>query len=168
MRAISAVSSSSHNFQPKCSASRRAISAPPLPYSRSTVMVRICMAPSEILVYCDWASRLYFLHQEHEGNYNQDGHREEPEVVNVGEHGRLLIEQIGDHGVGLMRSLIGARPARNKHLRRSCNHCLKTGIPFVDVPGKARLVKLSTAREHGCYKRDSDAAADISGKVDQT
>jgi len=38
----------------------------------------------------------------------------------------------------------------------------------VDVAGKARLVKLSAAREHGCSQVRSDAAADISGKIDQT
>src|ERR1700723_470350 len=91
MRAISAVSSSSHSFQPKCSASRRAISAPPLPYSRSTVIVRTCTAPPETLVYCDWASGLNFLHQEHEGNHDQHRDGQEPEVIDVSKHGRLLI-----------------------------------------------------------------------------
>src|ERR1700722_4292567 len=133
MRAISAVSSSSHNFQPKCSASRRAISAPPLPYSRSTVMVRTRMAPSGALVYCDWSSGLYFLHKEDEGNHNQHGHREEPKVIDVSEHGRLSIEHICDHAVSLVRSLRGARPARNQHMRRSCNHRLKTRTPSMDV-----------------------------------
>src|SRR5208283_2149308 len=105
-RAISFVNNWSHSFQPRRPATRDAISAPPLPYSRSIVITRIIdisrrtsvvapghhssryeLSPSRpsLLFHCDTASsRFVLLQGERKHKHDRRHRRQNPESVDVG------------------------------------------------------------------------------------
>src|SRR5438093_7164761 len=80
--AISSVSSWSQSCQPSRSANCLAISPPPLPNSRSTVMMRYTIH----LVHGNFSPWPGPLHKEDQGNHTQNSSAEEPKIVDVGQH----------------------------------------------------------------------------------
>ena len=69
------------------------------------------------LVYSHSASGSAFFHKENEGDHQQDGDGEKPEVVEIGQHGGLPLHGIFDQGVGLLVSKGGARAVCPHSLR---------------------------------------------------
>ena len=99
-------------------------------------------------MYSYWAARLHFLHQEDKGEHDEHGYAEEPEVVYVRQHGGLSIEHICDHGVGLVRSLIGGRSFGYKRARSLSNYGLELWTSRMYVVIQIGLMELSPPREH--------------------
>src|ERR1700691_5587346 len=105
------------------------MSVPPLPYSRSRVMILTDFtgAPGG-LVYRHRAAMFYFLHQKNEGNHGGDAAAQNPEIVNVSEHGGLAVQIEGHHSVGLAGSLSGAGAAGGKHMGDGGKRGLELGV----------------------------------------
>src|SRR6202453_3934122 len=126
------------------------MSVPPLPYSRSRVMIftDITGAPGS-LVYRYRAAMFYFLHQENEGNHGGDADAENPEIVNVSEHGGLAIQIEGHHSVGLAGGFGGAGAAGGEHVGDVGKRGLELAVARIEPGGEIGLMHLGAACEHG-------------------
>src|ERR1035438_7228850 len=113
--AISEVSCWSQSFHPRRRASSQAMAAPPLPNSRSSVMMRNirtlpprARAPAphliEPILVNDHPSRFRLLDQKYARNQAADHDPEYPEIINVGQHRRLPDNIRLQHGMGMLLS----------------------------------------------------------------
>ena len=114
------------------------------------------------------AAGFYFLHEENERDHCRDANAENPEVINVGEHGGLAVQIEGDHAVGLASCFGGAGAAGDEHVRDIRKRGLELTIPRIEAGGEIGLMYLGTAGEHGGDKGNADAAADIAREVDES
>ena len=60
------------------------------------------------LVYRHSSAGLGFFHQEDHGNHGQNRHPEEPEAIDIGQHGGLPLSRALDQGIGLLSCAGGA------------------------------------------------------------
>jgi len=119
----------------------------------------------------DLACGLRVLDQERKRDHAKDHDPEHPEIIDVGQHGRLL-DHIRLHqriGMLLRRAASGARPsaAARESIRHPVQRRLKLRISGVQFLRQPHLVKLGAARQAGGDKRNPEAAANISGEVHQ-
>src|SRR5580698_11017029 len=121
-----------------------------------------------LLVCRHRAAGFYFLHEEDEGNHSCDATAENPEVVDVGEHGGLPVQIEGDDTVRLTSGFGGARAVRNEHVRGVRNSGLELAVSGIEPSGQIRLMHLRAPREHGGDEGNADAAADIAREVDES
>ena len=68
-------------------------------------------------MYRHWAARFYFLHEENERDHGRDADAENPEIINVSEHGGLPVQVEGDDAVGLTSRFGGAGAVGDEHVR---------------------------------------------------
>src|SRR5580700_3620522 len=80
------------------------------------------------LVYRDSAAGFAFFHQEDHGNHYQDAYAQQPEVVEIGEHGGLALNCAFDQSIGLLGGECGACSVRPHGLRSAPKHRLKSGV----------------------------------------
>src|SRR5579862_7338810 len=129
-RAISSVSRWSQSFQARRDANCSAITPPPQPYSRSMVTRRNMV----FLVYCHSTAGFGFSHQENRGDHEHDGDPEEPEAIDVRQHGGLALHRGLNQSISLLRCS-GLTGSVSLHgARGSLHHVLKRGIGGTQIP----------------------------------
>src|SRR5438094_4605979 len=105
-RAISLVSRWSHNFHPSRSARSLAITAAPLPNSRSIVMI---LTLSIVLSRGNLAfARLVLFQNKRKNEHNRGCDAEKPECIDVGQRCRLALRGLVEPRVRLHLGLIEA------------------------------------------------------------
>src|SRR5262245_29779475 len=107
-RAIAVVSRWSHNFHPSRSARSLAITAAPLPNSRSIVMIFTL----SIFLSCGAhlaLAGLVLFQKEGENEHDRGSNAEKPEGIDVGQHCGLTLRGRVEPGVRLRPGLIEAR-----------------------------------------------------------
>src|SRR5271154_5521546 len=98
---------------------------------------------------------------------SSDADAENPEVVNISEHGGLAVQIEGHHSVGLASGFGGAGAAGGEHMGDVGKRGLELAVSRIEPGGEIGLMHLGAAREHGGDKGNADAAADIAREVDE-
>ncbi len=80
------------------------------------------------LVYRHSASGTAFFHQEYEGDHQQDGDGEKPEVIDVGQHGGLPLCGAFNQGIGLTGGKSRTCAVRPHGLRGALKHRLECRV----------------------------------------
>src|SRR5580658_6662994 len=171
MRAISMVSNSSHNFQPSGAASVAAISAAPLPYSRSIVMILIIESlASQLtgLTHSHPATGLGIILANDEGEQKHYARRDgqHPENIDVSECLYLSSHSSVKQTVGPLGRVGNADAGVHQTQAQSFDLVLNRPIEPSGMLRQHHLVNLRAPRQQRRDHRGSYAAADIAHEVD--
>ena len=171
--AISRVNCWSQSFQPRRRASSRAMPRPAAEFAFQVMMRNIASSlPRRILrrALCPHRAMHHrfiseppshrlaspFLIKKHKRNQADDYHPEQPEIVDVGQHGRLPNDVPLQHGIGVLRGGTAARSRAGAARRKSTGQALQRGpklrISRAQVFRQAHLVDLRAPGEHRRHK----------------
>jgi hypothetical protein len=106
------------------------------------------------------------FHQKNKRNHHQSGDAQEPEIVEVRNHGRLPENGTIQLPIGLM--LRRQRSTCSETLAHALQGVIELAAIRRGVSVQRGLMKLRPARQHGCDERNANSCANITRPINQS